>query len=359
MASLQAGGWDEKESANFAMSIFRLDPRTDPRWHELLELDERASVFHTAEWLEALRRSYGYEPVVFTTSKPQGQLKNAIVFCRVLSWLTGRRLVSLPFSDHCQPLIDSAEDLAEIMACLKEEIDRGLLKYVELRPLHAMAASPSDEFCFHVLDLSPNTEKLFQQLHKDSIRRKIQRAEREGLSYEAGTSRALLKKFYPLFVATRARHGLPPSPFHWFTNLADCMGQKVRVRIASKGDQPVAGTITLSYKNSVVYKYGASDARLNNLGGMPFLMWMTIQEAKSEGFQRLDFGRSDTQDAGLITFKDRLGGVRSALHYWRWPDEGSQPHVISRSQRLASMLMQWVPNRLQIEAGNLLCRHFG
>ena len=37
-------------------------------------------------------------------SPPDEPLENGFLFCRVESWLTGRRLVSLPFSDHCEPL---------------------------------------------------------------------------------------------------------------------------------------------------------------------------------------------------------------------------------------------------------------
>jgi hypothetical protein len=37
-----------------------------------------------------------------------------LVFCRVRSWLTGRRSISLPFSDHCEPLVESHEALAGV-----------------------------------------------------------------------------------------------------------------------------------------------------------------------------------------------------------------------------------------------------
>jgi hypothetical protein len=40
-------------------------------------------------------------------------------------------------------------------------------------------------YWFHELDLAPSPEQLFQSLHKSSIQRKVRRAEKEGLSYEA------------------------------------------------------------------------------------------------------------------------------------------------------------------------------
>ena len=74
---------------------------------EFISRHESASVFHSPPWLEAVRRTYGYTPVVYTTSPPSSPLSNGIVLCQIDSWLTGRRMVSVPFSDHCEPLLDS------------------------------------------------------------------------------------------------------------------------------------------------------------------------------------------------------------------------------------------------------------
>jgi hypothetical protein len=56
-----------------------LDPTNDSRWAEFVERHPRASVFHTVGWLEALRRTYGYEPVAYTTSSPTGDL-NVVLY---------------------------------------------------------------------------------------------------------------------------------------------------------------------------------------------------------------------------------------------------------------------------------------
>src|SRR5262245_25827296 len=86
------------------LMVHRVDHVRDRRWPEFLKRDSRASVFHSSEWLEALRRTYAYEPTVLTTSAPGEDLVNGLVFCRIRSWLTGTRIVSVPFSDHCEPL---------------------------------------------------------------------------------------------------------------------------------------------------------------------------------------------------------------------------------------------------------------
>jgi Acetyltransferase (GNAT) domain len=346
------------------MPIYQIDPISDGRWPGLLERDCRASVFHTRGWLEALRRSYGYEPVVFTTSAPARELTDGVVFCRVNSWLTGNRMVSLPFSDHCEPILNEPDGGSEILSHLLGEVESQRLKYVEFRPLtpiqeSANASRDSEKFCFHKLDLRPGTDDIFRALHKDSIRRKIQRAERELLVYEKGNDQALLEKFYRLFVMTRRRHGLPPSPLHWFQNLLSCLGEKAQIRIASKGNVPVAGLFTLTHNKSIVYKYGGSDMALSNLGGTPFLFWRTIVEAKAEGLHELDLGRSDLNNEGLITFKERLGGVRSLLTYRRLSRKAMQPSHEDWKSRLAKRMFAYTSDHVRIQVGNLLYRHLG
>jgi hypothetical protein len=91
------------------MSVYRLNPLEDPRWDRLVARHPLASIFHTAGWLRALRLTYGYEPVALTTSPPGDELHDALVYCRVRSWITGRRIVSLPFTDHCDPLVEHIE----------------------------------------------------------------------------------------------------------------------------------------------------------------------------------------------------------------------------------------------------------
>lgn len=342
--------------------VYEVDPLQDARWLSLIERDPRASIFHHPGWLRALSRTYGYEPVVFTTSAPDEPLTNGVVFCQVNSLLTGRRLVSLPFSDHCEPLTQPHE-LQTILQLLQERMDRDGLRYVELRPLQSCpdseAVCQSEKFAFHTIDLRPPAADILKSLHKDSIRRKIQRAEREHLIYEVGNQDELLKKFFHLFAMTRRRHGLPPTPFRWLTNLAECLGDRAEVRLASLGREPVAALFTLKFGQTMVYKYGASDARFNNLGGTPFLFWKAIEDAKEHGIQEMDLGRSDLDNEGLIRFKGQLGSTKTLISYWRLA-RGFQPvRKSSRSFQIASQLLAHAPASLQIAIGDLFTKHMG
>jgi CelD/BcsL family acetyltransferase involved in cellulose biosynthesis len=343
------------------------DPVGDPRWSELLDRHPGAAVFHSPGWLSALRQTYGYEPFVVTTS-PGATLDDGIVVCRVKGW-TSRRLVSLPFSDHCDPLVNESQDLSEMLALLGAQVRMHTWRSVELRPqtggqLLEVAASAcglerSAEYCLHRLDLRPETTEIFRRMHHSSTQRLIRRAEREGLTYESGTSDRLLATFYRLLRTTRRRHGLPPQPFAWFRKLTSCLGHQVSIHVASKDSSPVASILTLAFKKTMLYKYGGSDAVHHRLGGMPFLFWRVIQDARSRGFVELDLGRSDLNQPGLIEFKNHLGATRSRLTYYRHPRRRSDVTSNEWTSRVARGMFTHLPDAALDLAGRLLYKHLG
>jgi hypothetical protein len=343
--------------------IHTLDPLRDPRWPAFLERHPRASIFQSRGWLEALRRTYGYEPIAYTTSPPGADLTNGLVGCRVDSWLTGRRLVSLPFSDHCEPLADRAEDLDDVLPFLEQALAHERWKYVELRPLREVRSvagfQKRDAFFFHRIDLRPGLDALFNTFHKNCTQRKIRRAAREHLTYEAGRSDALLHTFYRLLLVTCRRKRLPPQPLAWFRHLIDCLGSHLTIHVASKEGRPVASILTLRFKRSLTYKYGCADARFNPLGGMHFLLWKAIQDAKRGGLEEFDLGRSDFDPPGVATFKDRWGATRSVITYVRH-SASSRPSVgTSTLLRLAKPLFARLPDNCLVAAGQMLYRHVG
>lgn len=345
-------------------TLFHIDPLHDSRWPGFVDRHPDASVFHTRGWLQALVTTYGYRSLVFTSSGPGLPLTNGVVCCQVNSWLTGRRLVSLPFSDHCDPLVSSGEELHALLGSLRHELEKRDWQYIELRPRSAFETSDVGfeqipMFYSHSLDLRCSSEVIFNNFHRDSVRRKINRATREGLTYEEGRSPALLKEFYRLQLLTRRRHLLPPQPYNWFQNLIAFLGEQVKIHVASKDGQPIASILTLRYKNRLLYKYGCSDARFHNLGGMPYLFWKAIQDAKHNGAEELDLGRSGLNDEGLIRFKEHLGSRRALITYWRYSDGASLGILPKWKEQLAKSLFRKMPDGLLSFTGRMLYRHMG
>jgi len=349
------------------MGIHQIDPTKDARWTGLVERHSQASVFHTLGWLQSLRHTYGYETIAFTTSPPTRELQNGLVFCHVNSWLTGRRLVSLPFSDHCEPLCDSAHERDFLVRYLQSAVERQGWKYLEIRPIGEDFAQSNEKrgfavaskYFLHSLSLRSDLDQLFRGLDKDSVQRRIGRAGRADLEEKRGRTEELQKAFYSLFIATRRRHHLPPTPYIWFQNLIKYLAETLEIRVAYKQGIPVSSILTLRFKDTLYYKYGCSDVRFNSLGATPWLLWRAIAAAKSEGATLFDLGRTEEGNPGLLAFKNHWDPQPRQLLYWRYPETPSL-HAPGRwKTRMAKGAFSVMPLGVLKAAGRLLYRHIG
>jgi hypothetical protein len=344
--------------------ILEIDPLTDSRWPGFLSAHPSASVFHNAGWLRALHRTYGHKPAALVALRPSGELAASLVFCRLRSAISGRRLISLPFSDHCELLTTGRMQAGDLLSQYREIAGAEGCRYIEVRPASNSPFAedswrPSRTFFLHRLDLRPGATALFEEFHKDCVRRRIRHAEKQNLTVSDGRDPETIKQFFGLLVKTRRRHGLPPQPLAWFQNLIECMGQFATVHLAGKDNQTIAAILTLRYRKTIYYKYGASDARFHDLGAIPYLLWRAIEGAVHEGLEELDMGRSDCDNLGLVQFKERWGAKRSSLVYWELPSYRSgrlyKDHLLSSLGHLAC---RHLPDQCLVGLGKLLYRHF-
>jgi hypothetical protein len=347
-----------------SMQPYVLDPLVDPRWNTLVASHPKASAFHQTGWLKALAGTYGYRILAVTSTPPGKQLSDGIVFCEVRSWITGNRLVSLPFSDHAEPLLNAGDEGSDLGSWMQAECRKQNWKYVELRPFSgAMRTNwPMGEsqcFWLHTLDLAPSAQTIFRRFHNSCIRRRILHAEKQQLSYERGSSEILLDEFYRLLLVTRRRFGLLPQPRSLFKNIMEQMGSHAEIRVARKDGKAVASILSLTHGSTVVYKFGCSDHAHHHLAAMPYLFWRLIEESKSENRETIDFGRTDTENPGLVRFKDRFGTARRRLRYYRYAERDREKVVLRSALSSKRILFTALPDALSSRAGSLVYRHVG
>ena len=98
-----------------------LNPLEYPGWDDLLLTHEDYSFFHSSAWARVLHESYNYKPLYFTGVE-NGNLTALIPVMEVKSILTGRRGVSLPFTDFCQIIVS---DEAQFKETIRQIIEYG------------------------------------------------------------------------------------------------------------------------------------------------------------------------------------------------------------------------------------------
>jgi hypothetical protein len=338
-----------------------VNPIEIENWDEQIYGLSGSSFFHGRAWAKVLAQSYGYRPVYFT--EKEGCLAAVIPMMEVSSFLTGKRAVSLPFTDYCEPLVPHVEVSKVLLEAIIQEGRRRQWRYIELRGgADFLGDGPASTWFYrHVLDLMPGEATLYKSL-RDSTRRNIKKAEKEGVTVRFETTLEALRDFYRLNCLTRREHGLPPQPWHFFANLHEEILSKGKgaVALAAFRGHSIAANVYLHSNGEAIYKYGASDKAWQNLRAANLVMWEAIKHYSGEGFRSLCFGRTEPGNEGLRQFKSGWGTEESILNYYRY-DLAADAFV--PGPKTVSARANHVFSRMPIPAlraiGGLLYRHMG
>lgn len=108
------------------------DPTKYAGWDDLLIATPGYSFFHSSAWAKVLKDSYGYTPLYFAAIE-NGQFSALVPVMEVNSFLTGKRGVSLPFTDYCEPIINGRIEFVELFNNIIAYGKKRGWKYLELR----------------------------------------------------------------------------------------------------------------------------------------------------------------------------------------------------------------------------------
>lgn len=357
----QAGAPSWRQMTGPAAEVAVVNPLNCPEWNEMLLGCGHGTIFHSANWARLLAESYGYHPAYFTLSR-QGALAGCLPLMEVNSVLTGRRGVSLSFSDYCGSIVEGPADFQLLFDSILELGRRSGWRHVEFRGEESLAAErPASSYAHHLLELSGD-ERLMHSRLRESTARNIRKAVKEGVTVEICRSLQGVRDFYRLHCLTRRRHGLPPQPGRFFDKLHEhVISQGLGfTALARKGQTTVAGVICLHFGCSALYKYGASDAAFQHLRANNLVLWEAIKYCAREGFRTFSLGRTDLDNEGLLTFKDGWGGNRSVLNYHRY-EFASNGFVCDHERNLEvyKNVLKKLPIDVLKMLGKLAYRHIG
>lgn len=339
-----------------------IDPISDPTWLALIQGNPSATIFHHPQWLQLLRSQYGYELYACCVEGGEG-IEAGMPIARIASRLTGRRLVALPFSDVCGPVLSpgaGASALAALGEALAEEHRQaGLDLTVHASVPEAPGAFVQHRFFRHLLPLAEDPAEVERLYSKSQVKRGIKKARREGLSAERRTDAEALDAFYSLHLQTRKKLGVPTQPKRFIRRFEELFEAGLGfVELIVDDGRPIAAAVFLTYNGTVTYKYGASDLR--GLGKRPnnLLFSEVIRWACESGFQSLDFGRTDVGNEGLRAFKRSWGAEEVELAYTYLADRepSAEPQL---RDRVMGATIKRSPAGVSRLVGEALYRHFG
>lgn len=344
----------------------RIDPLEDPRWDEFVLAHPASQVFHRSAWARVLVETYGYQPRYQVLEDGAGNILAGWPAMLVASPITGRRLVTLPFTDHCQPLIRTDEEGEALLTAVLTDAETCRAGRIEVRGWPSGLKPPDSlvavqGYVRHVIDLSVGPERIFKNAHTNA-RRGVRRAEREGVTVRLSEDRADLDAFRSLNLNLRRRHGMLPQPSRFFDAIyrhliRDCG----YLLIAEREGKPLAALLCLRHNDVTLDKYAVSDGAEWKYRAPHFAMWKSIEMEAERGSRWYDMGRSDASADGLHWFKEQWGAVSIASPYFYYPEPGGQNMGDPRGlkKRGLDLFSRVAPRGLFELAGRVAYRHLG
>ena len=92
------------------------------------------------------------------------------------------------------------------------------------------------------------------------------------------------------------------------------------------------------------------------------LTWAAIEQACQKGFHLFDFGRTASNNLGLIRYKDMWGAMSSDLPYFYFPPQYQKVAEKTESgfpYKIATHCWRFMPNSLASKLGPLIYKHLG
>jgi hypothetical protein len=359
MSLVAAQGASRRETVGDEGRTMIIDPLQRPDWDAQIEGHPQSTIFHGSRWARVLRETYGHVPV-YVCGVEGERLTSVLPLMEVASRWTGRRGVSLPFTDACASL-DREGDGGNFYNEAMELGRQRRWKYLECRSYDSAweGSTPSLEFYGHEVDLEIGADRLFAGLD-GAMRRGVRKAEAGGLSVEFGTDEESIRIFYKLHCGTRRRHGVPPQPFRFFESIQRNIlgGGRGFVAIARLGNRPAAAGIFFYHGGEALYKFGASDFSLQQHRPNNLMMWAGMRRCTEEGLSILNLGRTSLSNEGLRRFKLGLGAEERKLQYARY-DFSTKQFVVDtdRAQGWFNRLFSLLPPPLLRLAGAALYPH--
>ena len=176
----------------------------DASLNRYVELQKHDVISYQANWFDLISKLYGYTFIPLTTHDAQGEITGFLPLCYMQSPLTGRRLVSLPFSDIC-PLLATDETSAntlidQAVALAKER----KVKYLELRTgvNEALArrqdlVEENQLYVRWLMPLSADPDSVWSSLRKP-VQHQVKKSQKLGVQVRIAQKREDMEHYYRL-----------------------------------------------------------------------------------------------------------------------------------------------------------------
>jgi len=335
-------------------------------WDQFVERHPEALFCHYFSYATLLG-CYGYVARNLCFLK-DGELIGVLPAAQVNTLLTGRRLVSQPFSEYGGILLEpqlSEDDVAEVfrrLSVYRQTTLRSTL--IEMHGNHGVPHDLRDKWTVsalpqHValLSLNRSEDELWHKVVRYSARKAVNQARNNGLTVEFECNSDVIRKhFMPLYRRSMRRLGVPPHKPEYYLGCYQVFGDKMLIAWAkhASADAPIAGLLGFLCGNRVSIINTISDQEYWHLRPNDLLHWSLIQWARDRNCDVFDFGT--VRYDGQKTFKQKWGAELTKHNHYFIGEARALNSSSETMQVMAEVWRRYVPGPVAQRIGPILRR---
>lgn len=337
-----------------------LNPAETSNWENLV-LELGGSIFHSKNWCAVLSRSYNYKPRYFGVFEDE-KIVGVIPVMEVNSFITGKRGVSLPFSDYCFALFPDSVDVQSVLSNIGDYGKKNGWKSVEFRGLNYPGGEEfiSDSYYVHHIDL----EKPFEEIQK-SFRRQnrmnIKKAVKNNIQIEIENTKEAIARFYQLNSKNKKKNGVPPAPLYFYQKIYEQIISKGlgNIFVAKLGERTISMGIVFQFGDKVLLKYMAQDYEYHQYRPNNLLIHQAIKHYADSTWKSFCFGRTGMENEGLCQFKKGWGTTVDVINYYyislEKKTKSTRMQIYKNNKKYFTKMPLWMLKML----GNIMYKHIG
>ncbi|MEM9654391.1 MAG: GNAT family N-acetyltransferase [Actinomycetota bacterium] len=340
----------------------RIDVTASHEWDEVVAGSD-GELFLSRRWIGVLEEVFDLNMEAIIQRDAGGRIVGALPFCCVDD-VRSSRVAVLPFSDFVTPVLHADADWDHVIDPILQ-LGRPLV----FQTTGGSPAATDERFVQdgesvrHSVTLDADLDELMSRFSQHH-RRLVRKSAKHGLRFRLAESTDELRAFYELHLGVRKhKYGMLAQPYRLFEALWEKFLTKGAggLVLGFDGSMVVGGCLLLEAGDTLYYKYAASHPDYRALGVSHGATVQAMELGLQRGLAKLDLGRSDLDQPGLVDFKRRFGATATALHRYRSKDQLFQE--VSEMDRLLTdltglMTQSTVPDHITERAGDRLYRLF-
>ncbi len=269
---------------------------------------------HLIGYKKVVENSYRYQPHYYLLEKNENVV-GIIPFFIFNSVFFGKKLLSQPFSEYGGLLLGDlkAEEYDDVFNLTREVLVQAKVKSAEIHGGFGIPQNIRDKYLIPtnqhyrgILKLEADADLFFETKVDRMVRKAIRKAERNNVTcYEKSDPGMIKDNFYPLFLQSMKRLGVPAHPLTYYSQIAENLSKYLKIFWAEYEGKIIASLLGFAVGKGIHIINTVSDPAYWDKRPNDLCHWRFIKWGIENKYEFFDFG--SIRYDGQKIFKEKWG----------------------------------------------------